>query len=419
MTVKKQIWTSPWGYKEGLIISLALLFTGFMIEYFSNGVGINTLINYPNNWIFGVAVVLQILVLGYLGKKLQLTIWLQSVPAAICSIGLLLFVTLLMGLTIQNDNQVPQILKLLGLSHVLTSWIYLFASLFLILSLGLTILKNLNNFRLSKLGIIFSHLGLWVVLFGANFGSVQISRNIIELKEGQITDQSYNPGTGTLEQLPFAVKLNDFILEEYNPKLTLVNNQTGTVDEAINNKSIIAEAGTFDELGNWKVQINEFIDTSVKVGNNYHFVNEYGAVPAALVTAINDNNDTITGWVSCGSFNKYFEALKLDKTHSLVMIPPEPKEFISELTIIKRSGETKSVSLEVNKPYELKGWKIYQMGYDNELGRWSQTTVLEVIHDPWLWFVYLGIFMMLAGAVYMFWMGTNTRDSVQGKKLKK
>lgn len=101
------------------------------------------------------------------------------------------------------------------------------------------------------------------------------------------------------------------------------------------------------------------------------------------------------------------------------MIPPEPKEFISELTIIKRSGETKSVSLEVNKPYELKGWKIYQMDYDNELGIWSQTSVLEVIHDPWLWFVYIGIFMMLAGAIYMFWMGARTRDIAPGKKLNK
>jgi hypothetical protein len=46
------------------------------------------------------------------------------------------------------------------------------------------------------------------------------------------------------------------------------------------------------------------------------------------------------------------------------------------------------------------------MGYDYELGRWSNTSIIEVIRDPWLRIVYAGIFMMLAGAMFMFWVGS-------------
>jgi len=61
----------------------------------------------------------------------------------------------------------------------------------------------------------------------------------------------------------------------------------------------------------------------------------------------------------------------------------------------------------VNKPAKVKGWEIYQVGYDDQLGRWSDTSVIEFVRDPWLPFVYTGIFMMIAGAITLFWSGRN------------
>ncbi len=412
MPEKREIWTRPWGYKEGALIAIALLLVGFIIEYIMGGIGTDHLIQYPNNLILGLIIIVSILVLGLFGKKLQITIWLQSVPAAICAITLLIFVTLLMGVTPQNDALVPLRIKLLGLSHVLSSWIYLQASLFLILSLGLTIVKNLVHFEKKKFGFIISHLGLWIVLFGANFGSVQVTRSIMELKEGQISNQSIDPSSGIIEELPFAIKLNDFILKEYTPKLTLVDNVTGKIAEYINNKTIIADSGASLFLGNWNIKILDYIYTSAKAGNRYHFVNEIGASPSAKIMAISNSNDTVTGWVSCGSFNRQYEALKLNNNYSIVMLFPEPKDFISKLSIIDLTKPEKTINLEVNKPYTIKGYKIYQMGYNENLSRWSDTTILELIRDPWLWFVYTGIFLMLVGAVYMFLMGSNTGSPV-------
>ena len=56
----------------------------------------------------------------------------------------------------------------------------------------------------------------------------------------------------------------------------------------------------------------------------------------------------------------------------------------------------------MNKPFSFDGGKIYQSDYDSQLGRWSDIRVLELVRDPWLPFVYAGIIMMLAGAVFLF-----------------
>ena len=54
-----------------------------------------------------------------------------------------------------------------------------------------------------------------------------------------------------------------------------------------------------------------------------------------------------------------------------------------------------------NEPLKIDGWKVYLVDYDNERGRWSKIAVFELVRDPWLPFVYIGIFMLLAGAVCM------------------
>ena len=107
-----------------------------------------------------------------------------------------------------------------------------------------------------------------------------------------------------------------------------------------------------------------------------------------------------------------------------------PKRFASDIQILTKTGkatgrrvsgnqrslaegksnENIQTTVEVNKPVEVDGWKIYQYGYDTQMGAMSQTSILELVSDPWLPLVYTGIYMMLGGAVCMF---------LKGKKVKK
>ena len=87
-----------------------------------------------------------------------------------------------------------------------------------------------------------------------------------------------------------------------------------------------------------------------------------------------------------------------------------PKRYASEIQIQTKSGKMIETTVDVNKPVEVDGWKIYQYGYDTKMGAMSQISILELVSDPWLPLVYTGIYMMLAGAICMF---------LKGKKVKK
>jgi len=82
-----------------------------------------------------------------------------------------------------------------------------------------------------------------------------------------------------------------------------------------------------------------------------------------------------------------------------------PKRFASEIQVLTKSGKNIQATVDVNKPIEVDGWKIYQYGYDTQMGARSQTSILELVSDPWLPLVYTGIYMMLGGAVCMFIFG--------------
>ena len=86
-----------------------------------------------------------------------------------------------------------------------------------------------------------------------------------------------------------------------------------------------------------------------------------------------------------------------------------PRRFASNIQILTKTGKNIQTTVEVNKPVEVDGWKIYQYGYDTQMGAMSQTSILELVSDPWLPLVYTGIYMMLAGAVCMFILGGRKR----------
>ena len=82
-----------------------------------------------------------------------------------------------------------------------------------------------------------------------------------------------------------------------------------------------------------------------------------------------------------------------------------PKRFASDIQIMTKERKNFPATVEVNKPVEFDGWKIYQYGYDTQMGAMSNTSIFELVSDPWLPLVYTGIYMMLAGAVCLFVFG--------------
>ena len=83
------------------------------------------------------------------------------------------------------------------------------------------------------------------------------------------------------------------------------------------------------------------------------------------------------------------------------MAEREPQCYVSKVEILTESGKHEEADILVNQPYSIMGWKIYQLSYDVDRGKWSEISVLELVRDPWLPYVYTGIYMMIAGAVML------------------
>ena len=120
--------------------------------------------------------------------------------------------------------------------------------------------------------------------------------------------------------------------------------------------------------------------------------------------------DTVSGWITSGSLMFEPRFLDLNRSKLLILAEPEPRKFESLVLVKDAKGDTSTIKLEVNKPHRVSGWKLYQLSYDTELGRYSKRSVIEAVRDPWLPVVYTGILMLLGGAVYLFWLGRPVKD---------
>ena len=114
-----------------------------------------------------------------------------------------------------------------------------------------------------------------------------------------------------------------------------------------------------------------------------------------------------------GSIKEMPLAIELKKFIMETYDDGSPKRFASDIQILTKTKKNIETTVDVNKPYEVDGWKIYQYGYDTQMGAQSQISILELVSDPWLPLVYTGIYMMLAGAVVLLLRGNNKKRRIK------
>jgi len=403
LNVQRNLWENPWGYVESFFIGFGLIVTGFFLEVFVTSDNALTL-TYPYNVFFLVGYVSLLFVLFKWFSTSQLVRWLTKVPASISSIVLVTMLVMVMGIIPQVSSE-NNIINNLGLNHITSNWAFLLILFQFLTCLGLISIKRILQFKWSNFGFILNHVGLFLALIAGVLGTGDLQRLSINVYEGKPSWIATDAQKNEIE-LPFAFYLNDFLIDEYNPKLALVDNNTGSIVHNDGKNLYLVEKGETYYFNNFEVKINEFLSTSGRIGNRYEPVNEIGSPPSAFISVKNTETDSIqSGWISSGSFRYPYESFKISEDYSMVMTIPEVEKFSSDIDILTKGGERISTILEVNKPFEHKGWKIYQLSYDDKKGKWSELSVLELVKDPWLPLIYIGIFMMIAGAFYMFWMG--------------
>ena len=398
------MWIRPWGFKEGCLIGAGLLVTGWLLQITIGEIDWS-LFAYPVNIIVLVLYIAGIVAMHCLRKRVYFFGWMSHYTSAVSSLLWVAGITVVMGLIRQIPSDHPA--DMLGFSRMLSAWPFVLLYIWMVTVLGLTTFRAGFPFRWKKVAFLLNHAGLFIALITATLGNADMQRlkmtTRIDNAEWRAMDEH-----GKLIELPLAIELKDFTIDEYPPKLMLIDNETGGVLPEKSPVHFLLEDGVSEgSLLDWDLFVEQSIPMAASVATEdtlkFTDFHSMGATYAVHLKAVNrKNKQTKEGWVSCGSFLFPYKALRLDSLTSLVMPEREPQRFASEVKVYTQEGTITESTIEVNRPMEIAGWKIYQLSYDESKGRWSDISVFELVRDPWLPVVYAGIIMMMLGAICLF-----------------
>ncbi|MCF0177113.1 MAG: cytochrome c biogenesis protein ResB [Bacteroidales bacterium] len=378
-------------YSGSVAVGLGLTAIGIVLQICTGGIDWN-LIAFPANLILVIIFTAGLVVMNAFRQKVHLFAWLGSGASAVVSICFAAALTAIMGLIRQTVSyvEIPGMLGRSGLRQMLSAWYFVLPFLWMTLSLGMTTIRvATSRWSARTIPFILNHLGLFIVLVCSVASSADMRRLSMTAYQGEPQWRAYDRTNQSEEaiELPIAIELNDFIMEEYPPKLMLFDlGKESFLPEKHPAVFTVGEDKRVAMAG-WSVAVEKYLDNAAY--------------------AVADSSDVhYEGWVSCGSHN--FPAMELQLGPDLLLVMPErsPKRYASDVTVYVQDAEDDGHSLsgiiEVNHPLTIKGWKIYQLGYDQQMGNDSEYSIFELVHDPWLPAVYVGIIMMLTGAVSLF-----------------
>lgn len=420
------MWNKPWKYREGIAISIGLLITGALLQVAIGPVEWGVFM-WPAN-IIVLGILISILVLFYaLRHKLYLFRFMAQNEAAVPALATASILTVIMGLARQVPEGHPA-MDIIGLSRMLSFWPFILIYLWNIIIVAEVSIHQIMHFQKRLIPSLVSHLGLFIFVTCGVLGSADIQRLKMYCEEGKPEWRALD-NFQQVHELPLAIELQKFTIDEYPPKLALFESQTGKPLPKEKPQNIIMEDGfKSGELLGWNITMERYIEDAIPAGmlkmikglpdhmmqmmkmddlgmriNTGGFV-EYkdkGAATAILIKA-QKGNVVKRGWISSGSYMFTMSSLKLDDNTEIAMSSREPLRYASDVNIYSQAGTATQAHIEVNKPYSFGSWKIYQLDFNKEQGKWSTLSVYELVSDPWLPAVYVGIYLLLAGAVLMF-----------------
>ncbi len=399
MSNKKQIWQYPWQFKESLIILSTAIIISFILDFIDKS---NTILKpvFPYNIYILLAIFVFDTLIFISFRKTNFVKWLQSGYLAISTIIWLFILVIIMGIFEQN-NQSEGLIYNLHLNNIIYSKSFIIVEFALFTNLLMVIYSKLNEFSIRNFSFITNHLGILILLISLSFGAGDIEKYNMK-----IDTQNYVWGVSSKDkttELPFALKLNNFYIDMFPAKITIVENKTDNIIDD-NSNIISANKDSVIIFNKYKISLLKYYNNGVFINNKFYSVNDQGAAPTAML-CIKTKHSTDTCYVSCGSYMYPSKVYSLDTDYTIVMLEPEPKLFKSDVKIIYKNSETENISIEVNKPINIYGWDIYQTDYNKDMGKWSEYSIVEIVKDPWLNIVYIGIFMMIIGAIGIIFLG--------------
>jgi cytochrome c biogenesis protein len=256
-------------------------------------------------------------------------------------------------------------------------------------------------------GLFLIHIGCVVVLAGgisgsraglkiqdSLFGTNTIYAGELVIYEGK-SGNAVMTEDGSTKVLPFAIKLDDFKIEYYQPGQLLIQTCEGI------GYRIPAKAGLQYNLGNnlgSVAIVRKFESFKLLLEDNKKVaIDDPNGKPnpALEILLKQPDGSEKTRYV----FERFAGHTNPGDTMAFSYLRMV-KQFISDVEVVKDGKTLARKSIEVNKPLRFGGYLFYQQGYDEDSGRF---TVLRVTSDKGLGIVYLGYILLCAGVLWHLW----------------
>ena len=203
------MWNKPYGMKEGFAMGGALVMAGLLLQLGLGPVDWSAY-SWPVNGIV-LAVFLSVIAMIYqLRKRVAVLQFLGTYKAAIPVLVYAIVLTIIMGLTRQEENGT-------WLSHMLTFWPFVLVYMLMAVVLGLVVLGRLSHLTSWQRDVPFmlNHLGLFLAMTAATLGNADMQRvKMIAVVGGQ--EWRALTAEQRIVEMPFTVELKKFIMETYD-----------------------------------------------------------------------------------------------------------------------------------------------------------------------------------------------------------
>lgn len=332
-------------------------------------------------------------------------------PACIVSLASLLVLSLLFGL-VRQDASTDGLWGMLGFTEMTSSWIFNFFLVHFMTVMGLKSIDDLWHWKKHSPTVTVFHVAVFVVLVSGIFGSGDKIRVKVVATIGNPVQFGVSDDKQRVE-LPFMLRLTDFTLEEYPPRIHRVSENLLSKEFVV-----VEEENNEGLLGSWQVECLEYLDMAGRLhpDSAYVAMQHVGATTAVYIKAFHqETHQMVEGWVSCGSHIFDGSVLDLPDGSALVMPRREVKKYLSSVELVTNEGK-KEMEIAVNHPATVGSWKVYQSGYDSDRGRWSTLSVLECVKDAWYMPVCVALWLTLAFGIWMLFHGWTKR---RGRKEEK
>lgn len=350
-------------------------------------------------------------------SSIKLAIWLLSIIALVSLVGTFIPQNEGQDFYISRFGQIGyHTLLKTGLIDIYSAGWFLLLLVLFALNLFVCLI---NRFSLKGrlLGTTLTHISILIILFGALIGMLFGERGFFMINKAEEIS-SFSGRNKQQVDLGFSLKLNDFIYNEYidpKEKLLVLPREEGGFCDMHGKKDKEPLARTFI------AQIPVDTNMEYSVGDTGYTIKVLRYLPDFVM-------DTVTKTAVSRSSSPNNPALEIEiknkegvikKTWVFARFPEmhqqvsesfklvynwqmrRPKDFISDVSVIKDGKVELRKKIRVNDPLRYGGYSFFQASYDTDNLNWSG---LRVSNDPGVGVVYLGFILLIIGLVVIFYL---------------